>query len=132
MPFCMRRYKLIDQSTAEVLNKALDLAKQGVIAGVEMVKQAAPYVWSLALRQTLLNGVECTLGAVACAVACLFLPRLWRWGLAHDDDGAIILPVFVTAGLTVGLVACTLNAIDLIGNPGYWTIMKLLEMAGKK
>lgn len=126
---------MIDQNTADTLNKALDLAKQGVVAGFEMVKQAAPYVWSLALRQTIINGIEYAFFALLSLIGMFFLPKSWRWAMKESDesDGDSVVVVFMlTIGLVISFIGCLINAVDLIGNPGYWTIIKISEMLHNK
>lgn len=121
----------VEKTLADALDKALDLAKQGIVAGFEMVKQAAPYVWSLAQRQTIIEGVECAFFAVICAIIMCYFPRMWRWAKRECDATAgmsyfgAVVATFVTS---VTFIVLFLNAVNYIANPGYWTIMKIAEM----
>ena len=123
---------MLDPQTADALNKALDLARQGVVAAFETVRTYAPYVWSMARRQTLLEGVECAVGAgmslVALAVAH-WAVRPWAVRESEASGGFSYFPAVVLYAAAVVLFPVfVVNAIDLIGNPDYWTMMRILEL----
>lgn len=121
---------MIDPQTAETLNKALDLAKQGVVAAFETVKQYAPYVWAMARRQTQIEGYELLFGAFLAFILMVSMLHITRkyW---NKDPVAILALVFGVGGSLALFVSCTINAIDFIGNPDWWTMMKILELVKK-
>ena len=123
---------MIDQTTADALNKALDLAKQGVVAAFETVKQYAPYVWSMARRQVLLEGVEM---GIAWLLLAIFWAAVNIWSYrAHKDPQAYwdeehAITFWVSSGIFLIITLVMMpDFVDLVGNPDYWTMHKILEL----
>lgn len=81
----------IDQNTADTLNKALDLAKQGVVAGFEQVKQLAPFVWNVARRQTQIDGIELVMVAFLTFVAWLAVNIMSYREWKDQDSNWVVL-----------------------------------------
>lgn len=123
---------MIDQTTADALNKALDLAKQGVVAAFETVKQYAPVVWGMARRQIMLEGVELIVGWTLLTALYAFLFRTAY--CSHRDGGEMagepygIFKVVAALVYSIATAALVVNAVDLLFNPDYWTMMKILEL----
>lgn len=128
---------MIDQTTADTLNKALDLAKQGVVAGFETVKTYAPYVWGMARRQTILEGIE--LVVVWVIIAVFYVGgNVWlskrnlptgdyrTFGCSDRNIARVVTAlIFVTFTIIVAI-----NAIDFLANPDFWTMHKILDLIG--
>jgi hypothetical protein len=131
--FVVKEMKKVDQATADILNKALDLAKQGVVAAIETVKQYAPQVWAMARRQTQLNGIECFILAGLGLAMFVTASFSWRWAVRKDklggiDSAYVVLPVFGSLAGAISFVCFLINGIDLTFNPDYWTMMKILDL----
>jgi hypothetical protein len=130
------------QTNQEIADKALDLVKQGVTTLYTDVQKVAPQVWNMALRQTIVDGVECLIGVGLGAGLIVFGRYLWIHGTklraAHinlswynsDRETGWKVCGWI-AGVTGFLIVtiCLFNAIDLLGNPGYWTLVRLIQLA---
>lgn len=128
----------IDQNTADAISKALDLAKQGVVTGFEMVKNYAPYVWGVARRQVILEGIENLFSVgviytIAYAIRTLSLSCIdtdsdgykgdWSANNAHVlNTVTFCLATFIASFFIV-------RAISYVFNPDYWTMRFVLDLA---
>lgn len=134
----------IDQATADTLNKALDLAKQGVVAAFETVKQYAPVVWGMARRQVLVEGIQLIFGAfmilgVAYAIskACWYKAaknaksdngRGYGYHSYFDEDCAFIATCTTFGIAAIPAVILIIISIPLIFNPDWATMQRILEL----
>lgn len=123
----------MDQNSADALNKALDLAKQGVVSAFETVKQYAPMVWGLVKRQITIDGYELLGGGLlTIAVTTALLKLIW-WNAKDDDYGfdktngviATLITLIISLPLTIIFLV---NATDYIFNPDWWTMQKVLKL----
>lgn len=123
---------MIDQNTADTLNKALDLAKQGVVAGFEQVKQLAPFVWGVARRQTVIDGIECFVGVgfILFVWSAITIGMFKMKKADYFDAEDVFFTIFISSVIAcICLIVFTLNGIDLVWNPDYWTIQRVIELA---
>lgn len=130
---------MIDQNTADTLNKALDLAKQGVVAAFETVKEYAPQVWAMARRQIILEGIELLCADAILILVFIFLIRtFWKHPvpLDHEDSGqkwnvanALVGTIISSIIFVIGFVALSINAADFLFNPDWWTMQSILALA---
>lgn len=112
-------------SDPDVAKQAIELAKQGVSALYSTFQQIAPEVWKMTYKQTQINGIECLIGAGLCLLGVASFLHLWKQG--WDDESP--LPIILTCAFLVAFIVCLLNGLDLTFNPGYWTLVKLGNIA---
>lgn len=128
----------------DVFSKALDMAKSGVAQGYELAKQAAPQLWQLARRQTIIEGIQGILGIILIIVIVI---SCWRWAKWYDstndrrpdyshqkfDKGdartaAFCLRLFPTI---IGLILAFILEVDVMNyllNPDYWTLIRIVDL----
>jgi hypothetical protein len=123
---------MIDPQTADVLNKAMDIAKNGIVAGYELIRQNAPLVWAMARRQTQLDGIELLIGSAFGFVATGLSAWLTKWCFKHDcDEVCVPFSILLTVAIFVETVITLVNGIDFAFNPDWWTLQKLMELVKK-
>jgi len=123
---------VIDPSTAEVLNKAMDMAKNGIIAGYELVRQNAPLVWAMARRQTLIDGIEMLgLGGIVGGLA-LYSFRKFKKADKSDWEEAYVFSILGLCVLSFVTTMLLIKGVDLTFNPDWWTLRALVDMVTKK
>lgn len=126
---------MVDQSTADTLNKALDLAKQGVVSAFETVKQYAPQVWAMARRQTIIEGYELIFcWVIGCLAGIALIVLYWKSvpdSVEWDVVNAKVATIITLAVLAIFTIVIGINVIDLLGNPDWWTMQKVLHLVGR-
>jgi len=125
-------------NTKEIFEKAFDLVKQGVVAAADVLKTYAPQLWAMVRRQVILEGLECLACFLAFCVIMIWLIRVVRKGYSEREpdtnsgEPLSKLDIDIITGFIVGIwilasTAFLINATDLLLNPDYWTLMRVLE-----
>lgn len=96
---------------------------------------AGTAIWGFAVRQSIMNGIECSLGALVLLSIAITFTKLAKHYYKRNETSAykfadpervVLFGVF--AGIFYVLMFVPLaNAIDYLGNPQYWALIDLLS-----
>lgn len=127
------------ESWPDVASKGIDALKNSVAQAAEVLKTATPQVWALAVRQVWIDGVECAVASVVFAVVAWWLwKRFWKFTVKHENHSYLEdYQIAGGIGCAIGFVAAVIHAVvmavdalDFLGNPAYWTAMRILGHFG--
>lgn len=135
------------QSLVDVFTKGLDMAKSGLAQGYELAKQAAPELWQMARRQTIIEGLQDLFFLVLTIIFMIVLCRVvvainrkagsCESGYSAEGETWLrgdwsvlswLLAVFGYAGSTVCIIDFGTEAINYLFNPDYWTLLRLVKL----
>lgn len=128
----------MDQNMSDVAKQALDLAKSGIGELYAKAQQIAPEVWKMAYRQTILDGIEYTIGAILfTSVFGVISHWFFKQAIDYKSDGTfddgkagLYFVGFIFLAAAVGsLLGFGTTAINYLVNPSYWTLARLFAMA---
>lgn len=133
---------------AQVAKEALELTKNGLVQLIDTLKDAAPELWRIAMRQVI---VEAVIGLAGALFAVTVVIILLRWVYRHwmqfrveykekhhqypclDASGwgvglVLLWIVFGLTGIITTIIAA--SSVTVLLNPEYYAAKLLLAMAG--
>lgn len=128
---------MIDQNTKEVFDKAFDLMKQGVVAAADTLRTYAPQLWAMVKRQIIIEAFEYIVEAVFALLVSGLIIYFVRRGYkkrpnlnfdCFDQHDVNLTTVFLAAFGTIIAGILLVNAADMLFNPDYWTLRRVLEL----
>jgi len=97
------------------------------------LEKAGSTVWAWQVRQSYINGAECTFCAILVVIVAVWGHySLVRWGKtleqgSEDSYTAKALSIVVLVVSFPLIVALVVNALDLLLNPQYWALHDLIR-----
>ena len=119
----------------DVASKLLDYGQSAIGILSEKIQEAAPYTWELAQRQVVAEAAVNFYGVVGSLIVCILLFAVGIFLMNKVKDDFIIGWCFVPAiiGGFISTIFIIINArlyFLVTSNPDYYTIKRLIEMAG--
>jgi hypothetical protein len=116
------------------------LIQQQVIDGLKLLGEklgaGAQHFWPVLIRQKVLDGIECLLGAVLLSPSFLFVRRMWNAACEADDReyecGCRVAAIVAIFLIGISTFVLLINGADLLLNPEYWALKSLTDMLIKK
>ena len=103
---------------------------------ISIVEEAAPQLWRIALRQTLVVGIQNLITVIITGVLGQYALRkaLWMWRERTEDPedvSDIIATVLAVGGFMMLVIAFgfLMDLIEIVFNPEFYAIKLLMDMA---
>lgn len=116
------------QISPEVQKQVLE----GLSTVATKLGQTGQYAFGLAVRQIVIDGVECGLGFMGCAGLLWFMKSKWKALMEENEDFFYVFYFIGLASLGVVGLMCLFNGLDLIANPQYWAIARIIHLVKSK
>lgn len=140
---------LMDQNWPEVASKTIDSLKSGITGATDALKQAAPQVWELLIRQIKIEGCELLFVGITLASLSVYsfkqilrlsskaeAERARQRSLRYQGEAEPVTTVMLVlswigciGGALISFI-CLSIAIEFLFNPGYEALNRILEHFG--